>query len=185
MRSYPSSHLSTMQSHCSVNLDIMLQIRVQLIVEFATPLLSLYEMHEGNVAGLTKDQMTGERHKFKEVLTQILNKDEMKKCKNNYLLVDYRGTLYIVASIYVGYSSSCMPPYIEIILVFRVVNSRVNRTSLSLILIELLEHGIVCSLSWCEPCGVTLVLGCQLAYIHNITSSKLFKVTRIFRGGHL
>ena len=64
-------------------------------MEFATPLFSLYEMFDGNIAGMTKKQMTGERHTFKETLQQILNKDGTKECHDKYILVDYRGKLIL------------------------------------------------------------------------------------------
>lgn len=65
-------------------------------MEFATPLLSLYQMNEGNIAQLKKGQMTNERHLFKEVVTQILNYESMENCRGKYLLIDYRGSLSIV-----------------------------------------------------------------------------------------
>lgn len=63
-------------------------------MEFATPLLSLYQIHKGNIVQMDKGQMTNERHNFKEVVTQILNYESMKKCRGKYLLIDYRGTMH-------------------------------------------------------------------------------------------
>lgn len=61
-----------------------------LLMEFATPLLSLRQMSDGKIAHLDKDQMTNERHTFKEVVGQILTNQLMKDCHGKYLLVDYR-----------------------------------------------------------------------------------------------
>lgn len=66
------------------------QVHCHLAIEFATPLLSLYQMNEGSVAQLTKVDMANERHRFKEVVSQILSLSVMGKCHGKYLLVDYR-----------------------------------------------------------------------------------------------
>jgi len=62
-------------------------------MEFATPLLSLYEMHTGVLANLSAVAMKTERDKFKQVLTKILcYQDVRNECEAKYLIVNYRGT---------------------------------------------------------------------------------------------
>jgi len=64
------------------------------VLEFATPLLSLYEMHVGVLANLTEPAMKVERDKFREVLTTILSyKNVGDRCQDKYLIVDYRGSI--------------------------------------------------------------------------------------------
>ena len=72
---------------------LVLQVMIDVVLEFATPLLSLYEMHAGVLANLSEAAMKTERDKFKQVLTKILcYQDVRDKCQDKYLIVDYRGT---------------------------------------------------------------------------------------------
>ena len=65
---------------------------IDVVMEFATPLLSLYEMHNGVLANLSAVAMKTERDKFKQVLTRILcYQDVPDKCEAKYLIVNYRG----------------------------------------------------------------------------------------------
>jgi len=78
----------------------MRQTTVDVVVEFATPLLSLYEMHTGNLANLSEPAMKVERDKFREVLSTILSyKDLGDRCQDKYLIVNYRGN-YFDSSVY-------------------------------------------------------------------------------------
>ena len=71
----------------------MYQMVFDVVLEFATPLLSLHEMHDGSLANLSESAMKIERDKFKEVLTKILCYPDMRdKCQDKYLIVNYRGT---------------------------------------------------------------------------------------------
>jgi len=72
---------------------VVAQTTVDAVMEFATPLLSLYEMHDGGLAGLSAPAMRLERDRFRQVLTRILSyKDLGDRCRDKYLIVDYRGT---------------------------------------------------------------------------------------------
>jgi len=65
---------------------------VDVVLEFATPLLSLHEMYTGKLANLSEPAMKIERDKFREVLTRILSyKNLGDRCQDKYLIVDYRG----------------------------------------------------------------------------------------------
>jgi hypothetical protein len=63
-----------------------------LLMEFATPLLSLYKMQQGGLARLDEHTMWVERNKFKQVVEQILEYPQMNDCKGKTLIVDYRDT---------------------------------------------------------------------------------------------
>lgn len=64
---------------------------IDIVLEFATPLLSLYEMHASVLANLSEPAMKTERDKFKEVLMKILcYKDVCDICQDKYLIVNYR-----------------------------------------------------------------------------------------------
>jgi hypothetical protein len=68
------------------------QLTQDLILEFATPLLSLYEMQTCGLANLSEPAMRTERMKFSEVLAQILNLPKTKqKCRDKFIIVDFRG----------------------------------------------------------------------------------------------
>lgn len=65
---------------------------IDVVLEFATPLLSLYEMKACLFANLSETAMIIERDKFREVLSRILcYKDVSARCRDKYLIVDYRG----------------------------------------------------------------------------------------------
>jgi len=67
---------------------------MDVVLEFATPLLSLHEMHNGGLANLKEAAMKAERDKFREVLTKILcYQDVSDRCQDRYLIVNFRGIL--------------------------------------------------------------------------------------------
>jgi len=71
------------------------QTTMELVLEFATPLLSLHEMHVGVLANLSEPAMKIERDRFREVLTRILSYHGVgDRCQDKYLVVDYRGIMY-------------------------------------------------------------------------------------------
>ena len=67
------------------------QVCRDLVLEFATPLLSLYEMKEGGLADLNMAAMNVERMKFREVLAQILDFPKTESCRERFIIVDFRG----------------------------------------------------------------------------------------------
>jgi len=68
------------------------QKTVDVVVEFASPLLSLYEMKAGVLANLSETAMRIERDKFRQLLSTILcYNDVSARCHDKYLIVDYRG----------------------------------------------------------------------------------------------
>jgi len=75
----------------------MYQKTIDVVLEFATPLLSLYEMSDGVLADLSELAMKAERDKFREVLSRILcYKDVCATCQDKYLIVNYRGATAVV-----------------------------------------------------------------------------------------
>jgi hypothetical protein len=59
-------------------------------VEYCTPLLSMYEMHKGNTARLTLDELERQRLLFTCKLTEIVEANE--SCRGKCLLISYADT---------------------------------------------------------------------------------------------
>ena len=86
--------------------DWVCQKTIDVVLEFATPLLSLYEMHSDVLADLSELAMKTERDKFREVLTRILcYKHVRARCQDRYLIVNYRGAAYLS---YQSYALFCL-----------------------------------------------------------------------------
>jgi len=70
-------------------------VQQDVIMEFATPLLSLYEMSTGGFAHLSPAAMKIERKKFREILIGILGDFKLPSlqnvCKDKFIIVDFQG----------------------------------------------------------------------------------------------
>ena len=61
------------------------------VVEYATPLLSLYEMNLGEIAGLSNEKLGQQAVAFYENLDQILRHGHAAACHGAYHIVYYDG----------------------------------------------------------------------------------------------
>lgn len=60
------------------------------ILEFATPILSLYEMEQGAIAGLNTTQKDAQRVLFDTKLQEILEHSNNRQCRGHAVLLSYR-----------------------------------------------------------------------------------------------
>ncbi len=67
------------------------------IAEFATPLMSLYEMELGSIAGLSSQQKQHQRKLFHDKLQEILIHPSNSQCHNCAIVVPYRGKVLLRA----------------------------------------------------------------------------------------
>ncbi|KAI0216162.1 Stimulator of interferon genes protein [Lamellibrachia satsuma] len=64
------------------------------ILEFTTPILSLYEMEAGAIAGLNSGQMDVQRKIFETKLQEILEHENNRRCNGRTILLSYTDEKY-------------------------------------------------------------------------------------------
>ncbi len=69
------------------------------VAEFATPLLCLYEMEKSNLCDFGQKDKLFQMHRFRNILTEILEHPQNKKCHNSALIVQYKGNFSGIAKI--------------------------------------------------------------------------------------
>lgn len=61
------------------------------IAEYATPLLSMFEMEKGEISGLTTDAKTKHRQMFSDQLTEILHNKKHEDLQDSFCFLKFTG----------------------------------------------------------------------------------------------